>query len=166
MFLALRGCEAVHWASWLPFPASAHPQYTVSSMGTPSNLGLAFSSAVRNEIHSPNQRVWRKKPVKGKAVLGTESKECFHENFLLGGEEPSVAEHSLTSGCWPRGEHWRLDLLPFRKFVWVLWERDELSPNPADDVCAQRGREAGLSQGQGGTGGCSSQGEQRLCSVG
>lgn len=72
--------------------------------GDSQRLGLAFSNAVRNEIHSPNQRVWREKPVKGKAVLGTESRECFHESFVLGGEEPSMVEHSLTSGCWPRGE--------------------------------------------------------------
>lgn len=104
MFLALRGCEGGHWVSWLPFPAWEKPQHTLSSMGIPSTLGLAFSNAVRNEIHCPNQRVWREKPVKGKAVLGTESRECFHETFVLGGEEPSMAEPSLTSGCWPRGK--------------------------------------------------------------
>lgn len=105
MFLALRGCEAGLWASWLPFPAWKKPQYTLSTLCHPwGHPALAFSNAVRNEIHSPNQRVWREKPVKENAVLGTEFRECFHESFVLGGEEPSMAEHSLTSGCWPRGE--------------------------------------------------------------
>lgn len=110
MFLALRACEIGRWASWLPFPTSAHPQ---PSMGAPSIMGLACSNAVWNEIHRPDQRVWREKPLKGKAVLGTESRECFHEGFVLGGEEPSMAEHSLTSGCWPRGEVSAGDLICF-----------------------------------------------------
>lgn len=109
MFLALRGCEAGHWASWLLFPARRKPKHTLIH----STLGLVFSNAVRNEIHSLNQKVWREKPVKGKAVLGTESRECFHESFVLGGEEPSMAEHSLTSGCWPRGEVSVGDLICF-----------------------------------------------------
>lgn len=35
MFLALRGCEAGHWASWLPFPAWKKPQYKLSTLCHP-----------------------------------------------------------------------------------------------------------------------------------
>lgn len=37
--------------------------------------------------------MWREKPVKGKAVLGTESGECFSVGF--GGEQPGTAERAV-----------------------------------------------------------------------
>lgn len=40
-------------------------------------------------------------------------------------------------------QHWRLHLVSSGEFVWVLLERDELSPNYAGYVCVQRGRDEG-----------------------
>lgn len=97
--------------------------------------------------------------MKGKAVLGTESRECFRVGFVLGGEQPSTAEQAvlgyLTSCCRTGGER-----RPSRKgpgrcstgdFIWFplgslcgcFWKEMSSAPTVWAYVYVQRGRDAG-----------------------
>lgn len=129
--------------------------------GPPHPAPWRWLIAVRCRVRSTAQTkgCGREKAAEGKAVLGTESRECFRVGFVLGGEQPGTAEQAvlgyLTSRCCTGGER-----RPSRKgpgrcstgdFIWFplgglcgcFWKEMSSAPTVRAAGCVQGGRDAG-----------------------